>query len=92
MKRKRTWILSCIFHCFCSQDSIDETEDDSSSDEDEDGDLASENATAVTRFLIKTFPKQLSKLRNEKTELEERVQVRTIINFNENICLLLLIL
>ena len=42
----------------------------SSSDDDED----SENATAVTRFLIKRLPKQLSKLRNDKAELEDRIQ------------------
>lgn len=61
------------------QDSIDETDDEDDDDngdaDEEDVDAASENATAVTRFLIKTFPKQLSKLKNEKTELEERIQV-----------------
>ena len=64
------------------QDSIDESDDDDVSDADEeDVDLASENATAVTRFLIKTFPKQLSKLKNEKTELEERIQVEKLFRF-----------
>ena len=64
------------------QDSIDESDDDDVSDADEeDVDLASENATAVTRFLIKTFPKQLSTLKNEKTELEERIQVEKLFRF-----------
>ena len=46
-------------------------DDSSSSDDDDDtageeADEEGENATAVTRFLIKRLPKQLSKLRNDK--------------------------
>ena len=55
---------------------------DSSEDEDDEAEAetaaaareeASENATAVTRFLIKHLPKQLAKLRLDKTELEEKI-------------------
>ena len=65
-------------------------DDSSSSDDDDDtageeADEEGENATAVTRFLIKRLPKQLSKLRNDKAELEERILdlEQTISNQNQ---------
>eukprot|EP00092_Neocalanus_flemingeri_P014300 GFUD01015421.1.p1 GENE.GFUD01015421.1~~GFUD01015421.1.p1 ORF type:complete len:561 (-),score=186.37 GFUD01015421.1:60-1574(-) len=35
--------------------------------------LSTESSTAVTRFLIKTLPKQLTQLRNEKHKLEDKI-------------------
>ena len=35
---------------------------------------AAENATTVTRFLIKHLPKQLSQLRHDKSELEDKIR------------------
>ena len=57
---------------YANIDSLDDTSEDESQDEDPAG--ASENSTAVTRFLIKHLPKQLSKLRNDKAELEEKIR------------------
>ena len=57
---------------YANIDSLDDTSDDDSENEDPVG--ASENSTAVTRFLIKHLPKQLSKLRNDKAELEEKIR------------------
>ena len=57
---------------YANIDSLDDTSDDESEGEDPAG--ASENSTAVTRFLIKHLPKQLAKLRNDKAELEEKIR------------------
>ena len=57
---------------YANLDSLDDTSEDESQDEDPAG--TSENSTAVTRFLIKHLPKQLSKLRNDKAELEEKIR------------------
>ena len=70
---------------YANLDSLDDTSSDDDSGDDEDRDGASENATAVTRFLIKRLPKQLSKLRNDKSELEDKIQdlEATISNQNQ---------
>ena len=69
---------------YANLDSLDDTSTDVDSDTD-DPVGASENATAVTRFLIKRLPKQLSRLKNEKAELEEKIQdlEQTISNLNQ---------
>merc|ERR1719220_2173413 len=71
-------------------DSLDDSSSDGSDDEAGDGGDAEDNdgeegATAVTRFLIKRLPKQLSKLRNDKAELEDRILdlEQTISNQNQ---------
>ena len=56
--------------------------DDSDDDDDNDDTVTSEqvpqqssdSSTAVTRFLIKHLPKQLTQLRNEKHELEDKIR------------------
>ncbi len=70
---------------------------DSSGDEDSDADEAmdreaanqeaSENATAVTRFLIKHLPKQLAKLRHDKGELEEKIRDLETLISNQNVAM-----
>ena len=70
-------------------DSLDDSSSDGSDDEAGDGggndEEGEEGATAVTRFLIKRLPKQLSKLRNDKAELEDRILdlEQTISNQNQ---------
>jgi len=52
----------------------DQAYDDLEEEEDEPREVESpESSMAVTRFLIKHLPKQLSRLRNEKAELEEKI-------------------
>ena len=57
---------------------VDSNSDDDDDDEEVEGagrdDSGAENATAVTRFLIKHLPKQMSKLRDDKAELEEKIR------------------
>ena len=62
-------------------DSEDEAEDNHDSEE------ASENATAVTRFLIKSLPKQLSTLRQDKIELEEKIRDLETLISNQNVAM-----
>eukprot|EP00096_Caligus_rogercresseyi_P012754 TRINITY_DN5448_c0_g1_i1.p1 TRINITY_DN5448_c0_g1~~TRINITY_DN5448_c0_g1_i1.p1 ORF type:complete len:827 (+),score=262.95 TRINITY_DN5448_c0_g1_i1:75-2555(+) len=57
--------------------SLNNLSDDDDSDGDDDGgdpEGLTENATTVTRFLIKHLPKQLSQLRMDKMKLEEKVR------------------
>ena len=67
---------------------------DSSDDEDEASEAAaaareeaSENATAVTRFLIKHLPKQLSQLRHDKSELEDKIRDLDTLISNQNVAM-----
>lgn len=61
----------------------------SSDDDDDDDDgrrrrgASPESSTAVTRFLIKHLPKQLSQLRNEKAILEEKVKDLEALNMEQ---------
>ena len=48
---------------------------------------ASENATAVTRFLIKHLPKQLSQLRHDKSELEDKIRDLDTLISNQNVAM-----
>ena len=52
-----------------------------------DNEEASENATAVTRFLIKHLPKQLAKLRHDRTELEEKIRDLETLISNQNVAM-----
>ncbi|CAB4061876.1 unnamed protein product [Lepeophtheirus salmonis] len=52
---------------------VDEESDDDN-EENGDPDRLSESATTVTRFLIKHLPKQLSRLRTDKMDLEEKIR------------------
>merc|ERR1719154_26118 len=51
--------------------------EDEQTDEAEENDMipeqSTDNSTAVTRFLIKHLPKQLTQLRNEKHQLEDKI-------------------
>merc|ERR1719154_758342 len=51
--------------------------EDEQTDEAEENDMipeqSTDNSTEVTRFLIKHLPKQLTQLRNEKHELEDKI-------------------
>ena len=60
---------------------------DSSDDEDSRRDSDSENATAVTRFLIKHLPKQLAKLRHDKSELEDKIRDLETLISNQNVAM-----
>jgi hypothetical protein len=62
-----------------SADSSDADEDNAANEE------ASENATAVTRFLIKNLPKQLAKLRHDKAELEDKICDLEALISNQNV-------
>ena len=67
---------------------------DSDDDDDDNDDTAaseevpqqpSESSTAVIRFLIKHLPKQLTQLRNEKHELEDKIlDFEQIVSETEN--------
>ena len=65
-------------------DSADNSDED---DNDIDNEEASENATAVTRFLIKHLPKQLAKLRHDKSELEDKIRDLETVVSNQNVAM-----
>jgi predicted RNase H-like nuclease (RuvC/YqgF family) len=57
-------------------ENLDESDDEENNDEAFDSEQApqsSDSSTEVTRFLIKHLPKQLTQLRNEKHELEDKI-------------------
>ena len=73
---------------YANIDSADSSEDEGSNEHDnQDNEEASENATAVTRFLIKHLPKQLSTLRNDKIELEEKIRDLETLLSNQNVAM-----
>ena len=67
---------------YANLDSADNSDDE---ENDIDNEEASENATAVTRFLIKHLPKQLAKLRNDKAEMEEKLRDLETVISNQNL-------
>ena len=69
---------------YANIDSADSSDEDNNDDDHEE---ASENATAVTRFLIKHFPKQLAKLRHEKSELEDKIRDLDSVISNQNVAM-----
>ena len=73
------------FNQHIGDDSDDDDDNDDTATSEQAPQQSSDSSTAVTRFLIKHLPKQLTQLRNEKHELEDKIlDFEQIVSETEN--------